>query len=120
MEDIHETMFVNPIFSQQPAPPLALAAFNETIFHTAILVLGMNVEPTITFDCKLNKLVIPNLQQNVQYQRMPSQPPPSFTTRNNQLCDDNSPFSAVFQIKPKNHNVLWQDGGRRGVLAQLG
>ena len=35
MEDIQETMFVNPVFSQQ-APPQAPAASNETIFQTAI------------------------------------------------------------------------------------
>ena len=60
MEDIQEMIFVNPIFSQQ-APPPASAASNETNFQTAIPVPGMNLEPTITFDCVLNEPMIPNL-----------------------------------------------------------
>ena len=70
MEHVQEMMFVNPVFTQQ-APPQAPAASNETNFQTAIPVPGMNVEPTITYDHKLNELVIPNLQHNVQYQSMP-------------------------------------------------
>ena len=80
MEDIQETMFINHVFSQQ-APPPAPAASNETNFQTAIPVPGMNLEPTITFDRILNEPVIPNLQQDVYYQSMPPQPPPSFDTR---------------------------------------
>ena len=64
MEDIQETMFVNPVFSQQ-APPQAPDASNEMNFQSAIPVLESNMELTITFDRAMNELTIPNLQQNV-------------------------------------------------------
>ena len=105
VEDIQEMMFVNSVFSQQ-APPQAPATSNEMNFQTMILVPEMNVELTITYDRKLNELVIPNLQQNVQYQSMPPQLPPSFITRNNQLYEDQSPFGATIQIKPKEPAIV--------------
>ena len=105
MENIQETMFVNPVCSQQ-APPQAPAASNETIFQSAIPVSMMNVEPTITRDRILNEPTIPNFQPYVNYQTMPSQPPPNFDTRNNQLFEDSPPFSSVFQIKPKEPTVF--------------
>ena len=66
MEDIQETMFINPVFLHQ-APPQAPTASHEMNFQSAIPVPKSNMEPTITFDHVLNKLVIPNLQQDVHY-----------------------------------------------------
>ena len=60
MEDVQETMFVSLVFSQQ-APPQAPAISNETNFQATIPVSKSNMEPTITFDCIMNELVIPNL-----------------------------------------------------------
>ena len=64
MEEEREELYFNLVYTQ--VPPSASATPNKTIFNT-MLVLGMNVEPTITFDYKLNEPTIPNLQQDVHY-----------------------------------------------------
>ena len=97
MEEEWEPVYFNPVYSQMPpSTPTA----SKTIFD-AMPVPGMNVAPTFAFDYKLNEPIVPDIWPNVHYQSMPPQPLPTFQTRNNQIYNDNSPFGAMFQIKPK-------------------
>ena len=82
MEEEQEPVYYNPVYSQMP--PSAPTALNKTIFNV-IPVPEPKVEPTI-----------PNLQQDVHYEAMPSQPPPNFETKHNQSFEDSPPFNAVF------------------------
>ena len=99
MEEEQEPVYFNPLYSQVP-PSVPTAS--KTIFD----VVKEKMEPTIGFNYKLNEPSIPNLQQDVQYQSMPPQPPPNFDVRNNQAFEDTPPFNAVFQIKPKEPAVF--------------
>ena len=71
MEEEQEPVYYNPVYSQMPP---SAPTTSKTIFD----VLKEKIEPTIGFDYKLNEPSIPNLQQNVHYEAMPSQPPPNF------------------------------------------
>ena len=58
-------------------------------------------EISFTFDRQLNEPTVPkSTHQHVQYQQMPPTPP-NFNTLNNAAYEDQTPFSAIFQIKPK-------------------
>ena len=58
-------------------------------------------EISFTFDQRLNEPTVPEpIRQHEQYQQMPPTPP-NFNTLNNAIYEDQTPFSTIFQIKPK-------------------
>ena len=58
-------------------------------------------EISFTFYQQLNEPIVPKpTRQHVPYQQMPPTPP-NFNTLNNAVYEEQKPFNAIFQIKPK-------------------